>query len=80
MSSCPIESVEGKRAFIKNFIKSVEEELLKEVPKMPAEWDGIELREYISDAFTANRYKLFKDSRNRKRNYLNTKIVENLRY
>ena len=41
----------GKQKFIAELIGNVKKELIANVPKMPEEWDGIELRQYIADKF-----------------------------
>lgn len=66
-----------KIEFINEMTDNLKEELLKNVDKMPEEWDGIELRQLISDK--ANEFVL-KDSMNkkRKRKYNNTCIVNNI--
>ncbi len=43
----------AKRRFISQLTRSVSKELQAKVAKMPIEWDGMELRELIADAFKA---------------------------
>lgn len=40
-----------KRAFIRALTKSVLKDVLDNVPFMPPEWGGLELREYLADRF-----------------------------
>lgn len=40
-----------QRRFIRELVRNVERDLLKQVPKLPAEWDGHELRALIRDRF-----------------------------
>lgn len=44
--------------------------------KIPVEWDGIELRQYIIDCF--NQCKLGNMNIKRKKEYNNTKLINNL--
>lgn len=41
-----------QRRFIRQLIGNVKKDLIAKVPKIPREWDGIELRQWIADAFT----------------------------
>ena len=40
-----------KRIFISDLIESVRNDLMNDVPKMPIDWDGHELRKLIADRF-----------------------------
>lgn len=40
-----------KRRFIRQLIRSVANDLITDVQKMPSEWDGHELRELIAERF-----------------------------
>lgn len=48
------------------------------VGKVPAEWDGHELRELIGEKFYAERTQLMRARPTRRRNYRNTVLVNNL--
>jgi hypothetical protein len=41
--------VQDKRKLLSGLCKSLEEYLLSQVGRMPEEWDGIELREYLAE-------------------------------
>ena len=49
--------------------------VLANVDKMPEEWDGIELREYVADKFTESKAA---PSERRFRDYRNEVLVRNL--
>jgi hypothetical protein len=68
-----------KITFINELVEKVKSEILKKVKYMPDNWDGIELRQYISDRF-AN--VVIKGTMNRKRrlDYNNRMMVENNLY
>jgi hypothetical protein len=40
-----------KKRFIRELTKSVAAEVLAKVPKMPEQWDGVELRQLVADRF-----------------------------
>lgn len=40
-----------QRRFIRELVRNVERDLLKSVPRIPAHWDGHELRAYIRERF-----------------------------
>ena len=64
--------------FINNIIENFREELLKNVGKMPDDWEGAEIREYIQqksvDAFN---YGSFRSSK-MKKEVKNETLVNNL--
>lgn len=64
-----------KRRFIRELIGSVKKTVLANVDKMPEEWDGIELREYVADKFTESKAA---PSERRFRDYRNEVLVRNL--
>lgn len=45
----------NKRKFIRELVGSVKKTALANVDKMPENWDGIELREYIADKFAESK-------------------------
>lgn len=64
-----------KRVFIKDLVRNVQADLLKNrVGKMPAEWDGHEIRQYIADLLAESSYSL-KRMPGRYREYKNTVAV-----
>ena len=69
-------SAEEKHKFIAELVESVSTTVHANVDKMPEEWNGIELRQYLADKFAdAADYKM---PRTRKLNYNNEVIVRNL--
>jgi hypothetical protein len=72
-----------KRKFIRELIGSVQAGVLAQVERMPAEWDGIELRQYIADRFSAQTWrtswsKLTGADHRRKQDYENEVLVRGL--
>lgn len=68
---------ELKIEFVKALVESVESEILQniELGKIPDNWDGIELRQYLTDKFAESAGYL---KGKRKRDYNNTVLVNNL--
>jgi hypothetical protein len=71
-----IKTEAGKKKFIKDITARLQEEMLKHVSKMPEDWNGIELRQYMVD--TASGFLLGSMDIARKKKYKNTINVENL--
>lgn len=67
---------EEKREFIAQLMGCVSQSVLSKIPEMPEEWDGYELRWYLSDKFREACY--YPSTRNRKLNYNNTVQIKNL--
>jgi len=44
-----------KREFIEELIQRVQRDLLERAPKLPEEWDGHELRQWVAERFDAQR-------------------------
>ena len=72
----------GKRRIIKELMTSALKEILEKVSRMPNEWDGIELREYLADYFDHCRHmghpRKRGEFRTRLRDYQNTCYNEGL--
>jgi len=66
-----------KEEFVTALIKKCKEDILKEIPIYPDEWNGIELRERIKDVYS--QVIIGKMDRKRKMEYNNFCIVNNLR-
>jgi hypothetical protein len=47
-----------KVKFIKELIRNVQADIIKNVGKMPDDWNGLELRLYVADKFAQGRYVL----------------------
>lgn len=73
-----IETSAGKRTFIRNYMRSMQEVLISEVNKMPPEWDGREIREYIKLAFESEARNIL-DAK-RKREFNNTRRILPFQY
>jgi hypothetical protein len=69
-------SKEEKKQFIQEFIGRVQESLLSKLDRVPEEWDGYELREWIADTFDFERQGMM--SAKRRKDYKNEVIVRNL--
>jgi hypothetical protein len=68
-----------KRRFIRELIGSVKKTVIANVAKMPEEWDGIELREYLADKFAESRVLMSRpDMKRRLKDYRNEVLVRNL--
>lgn len=49
---------EEKRQFIRDLTESVTDSVLAKVDRMPDDWTGIELREYLAEAFQASTWNM----------------------
>lgn len=65
-----------KVKFIRELIRNVQADIIKNVANMPDDWNGLELRLYIADKFAEN-VAGHLDAR-RVREYRNTVLVQNL--
>lgn len=72
-------NTEDKKQFITNLMDSLKQSVLERVEKMPEEWDGIELRQFIVD-YTEDQVRIHKDmlKGKRLRDYKNEVLVRNL--
>ena len=66
-----------KKKLIRTLVASVKTDALAAVAKMPEDWDGIELREYLADKFAECRFRGTMDKRRMSR-YRNEVLVRNL--
>jgi hypothetical protein len=66
-----------KTKFILDITENLRNALLERVHKMPESWDGVEIRQLISDLVTA-KYNYHRMSPARKRHYNNTVLNKNL--
>lgn len=63
--------------FITDLMDSMKSAILNKSERMPEDWDGFELRQYIQDFVTENA--IFRPmDRKRANNYRNTVLVNNL--
>ena len=71
----------AKMEFVVDFMSSIQKEVLQNIAsgRIPAEWDGHQLREYLADKFAWERTELMKRPRSRmRREYKNAVLVRNL--
>ncbi len=65
-------NMKEKDNFINGMIEKVKKEILNKLDKIPESWDGIELRFYIKDCFSAVVWGDLSDRRSKDhRNYVN---------
>ena len=64
-----------KKKFIKEYCKSLSNDLLAEVSKMPENWKGAELRELVADRAVENGGYLQGE---RKMSYKNDRLIHNI--
>lgn len=72
---------EQKMEFVVNLTTSIQKEVLQKIAseRIPKEWDGHQLREYLADKFAWERTELMKRARSRlKKAYENECLVRNL--
>lgn len=70
-----------QREFVADLIAHLEHEVIQKIieGKVPLEWDGIELRQYVADrAADANTVLPRKDMRRRRMEYRKTVLINNL--
>ena len=67
---------EEKVEFIKDIIKAVKRQILSNLNMIPDDWNGIELRQYISDMYSKTI--VVRMDKKRKRKYNNDVVVRNL--
>ena len=70
-------NLKRKKQFINQLINNVKKDIIDKADKFPKHWDGIELRQFISDTFS-NVVIAGTMSKKRKADYYNTKIVDGL--
>lgn len=70
-------SKEEKAEFISGMYETLKNQTLEKIDNIPEEWDGWELRQYISDKASEI---VWSDMKNpgRKRKYNNTRTVKNI--
>ena len=67
---------EEKVEFIKDIIKAVKRQILSNLDMIPDDWNGIELRQYISDMYS--KIIVVRMDKKSKRKYNNDVVVRNL--
>lgn len=71
-----ISTATGKQEFIRQLCAAVLRDALEATTRMPEEWDGRELREYLADKFERSRMPV--DDRKRRKAYRNFVLVNDL--
>ena len=69
-----------KKVLITEFFNQMRDYIIGEIPKMPEDWDGIELRWYIERAFEFESPKKTKEMTGRYRDFKNEVLVRGLNY
>lgn len=64
-----------RHKFIIDLVEAVKGQMLSKVGSMPEEWNGIQLRQYISDCFASQVHRM---TRTQKRDYNNDIITRNI--
>lgn len=67
-----------KDQFVHQIMSDLKNEILKRVDKMPEDWDGHEIRQFILDYYSQNYIIGTALNGKRKREYKNTCLVDNL--
>lgn len=65
-----------QKQFVKDLIRNIQGGMLTDLPRVPEEWDGHELRQWIADRFR-NQISIPLEGK-RKRDYKNAILVNNL--
>lgn len=71
-------TVDEKDRLVQTILDRLKHDLLYRVPKMPAEWDGFEISQFIADYYETNYLDRSKLTGKRKKDYKNACIVDNL--
>ncbi len=64
-----------KRDFVCELVSEIKADILEKVSRMPLDWDGIELREYIAERFASSRWSM---TRTRRASFDNAILTQNL--
>ncbi len=67
-----------KDAFVQSIVDDLKLSVLSRIPKMPEDWDGHELRQFIGDYYNEHYIWGTSLTGKRKRDYKNTCLVDNL--
>ena len=66
-----------KRKFINCILEDIKENMNKNIDKMPDNWDGWELRQYLND-YISEHYNYIRMDKKRMKNYKKDKLINNL--
>lgn len=67
-----------KDQFVHNILDSLKKSILEKVDRMPEDWDGFEIRQFIADYYEDNFLDKSKLTGSRKKDYINTCNTTNL--
>jgi hypothetical protein len=67
-----------KEQFIKDLMGDVQKSMLEKLDRVPEEWDGFELREWIANAFDWERMNRYPNINKRIKAFLHEVTVRNL--
>jgi hypothetical protein len=67
-----------KDALVQSIVDDLKLSILSRIPKMPEDWDGHELRQFIADYYQANYIWGTQMTGKRRKDYKNTCLVDNL--
>lgn len=73
----PVVTLADKVSFVEELTEDVKRSLLKNIERVPEDWDGIELRQWIADSFADAAPARVMD-RSRRRRYHNEVLTRNL--
>ena len=73
-----INTKEGKREFINSLMDSLKQSMIDKVNKMPDDWDGHELRWFISEYAQEHAVIGLDKKSGRYRAYVNQRIIKNI--
>lgn len=66
-----------KIVFIEDLCNAMRRDLTGEAPKMPADWDGYELRQLLGD-YVNEQINYMPMNRKRLKDYKNTRLIKNI--
>lgn len=70
-----------KRIFINELVENVKKDIIADLDLFPEEWDGVELRWYIKEAFSQAVFSRYQDKRSRRyKDFRNYCIVTPLKF
>lgn len=70
-------NVNEKDQFVQRILHDLKHEILRRVPKFPEEWDGHEIRQFISDYYNEHYAKYMLQGK-RLKEYKNICLINNL--
>ena len=71
-------SKQEKEKLLKDFIGNVQKSMLEKLDRVPEDWDGHELREWVGETFYFERTQAMARDKKRLKKYKNDVLVNNL--